>query len=116
MSESAGDLTFFYIIVGASIVGIVSGLTVLASAGWAFLMWLQTRSYPPKAGQVWNQHGYRLYVIGLTDTGRVRLRSYEGDEPTEWDESPANWKERVRRGHLYLMGRESERFRKSLGL
>lgn len=109
-------MTDFDLIIALSVIGLVAGLAVLLTAGWGLMMWLRTRGYPPKAGQVWNQHGYRLYVLGLTETGRVRLRSYEGEEPTEWDESPANWKERVRKGHLYLMSRESERFSKSLGL
>lgn len=110
-------ITGLALVVALACLGLVWGFVMVAGMIWRLMLWVKTQEYPPARGQVWNQHGGRLYVVSVTGNGRdtiVRLRSYAYEQKNEWDETLLAWKGRVRANHLYLMRRESEKFLQSL--
>lgn len=108
------DIVGWSVVVALCCLGLFSGTAMFLGIFWRWALWLRTHDLPPTPGQVWNQHGARLYVIGVDNSGWVTLRSYGLKEKTEWRESPASWKERVELRHLYLMPKETERFKAKL--
>lgn len=106
-------ITGLALIVALACLGFLSGALVLLTALWRLALWIRTQEIPPERGQVWNQHGGRLYVVGVTGVGKgtiIRLRSYAYEERNEWSESISAWKSRIKANHLYLMKNESEKF------
>ena len=103
------------LIIALACLGLIYGFFMFFGMAWRIMLWNRTSQTPPIAGQVWNQQGGRLYVIHVTADGQtVRLRSYGHKEKTEWDESLAAWKERIKLKHLYLMSKETAKFVKLL--
>lgn len=110
-------ITGLALVVALACLGLVWGFVMVLGAIWRLLLWAKTQDYPPARGQVWNQHGGRLYIIDVRSGSQescVRLRSYARKQKNEWEETLSAWKERVRANHLYLMSKESEKFMKSL--
>ena len=107
-------ITGLALIVALACLGFLGGSIMLFIAFWRLALWAKTQEVPPQRGQVWNQHGGRLYIVGVTGVGKdavVRLRSYAYNERNEWNESINAWKARIKANHLYLMRNESEKFR-----
>lgn len=110
-------ITGLALIVALACLGFLGGAIALLLALWRFALWARTQDIPPARGQVWNQHGGRVYIVRVFGTGkdtRITLRSYAFEERNEWDESLSAWKARVKANHLYLMKNESLRFSQML--
>jgi hypothetical protein len=110
-------ITGMALVVAIACLFLVYGFIIVFGSVWRYRLWTRTQATPPEPGQVWNQHGGKIYVISVTDNGIetcMRLRALGGGHKTEWDESLSAWKNRVQEKHLYLMEKETEKFRKLL--
>jgi hypothetical protein len=110
-------ITGLALVVALACLGLTYGLAAFLGMFWRLSMWARTNQLPPTPGQVWNQNGARLFITGVTGSGKdtlIRIRSYAYKERNEWNESLSTWNERVRANHLYLMTKESEKFTKVL--
>jgi hypothetical protein len=110
-------ITGLALVVALACLGLVWGFIMLSSMIWRLMLWAKSQEYPPARGQVWNQHGGRLYIVDVRHSGKdtlVSIRSYAYNQKNEWDESLSAWKARVKANHLYLMPRESDKFLKTL--
>lgn len=114
MNES---ITVLSLMVALASIGLIYGFWFFSTLIWRFTLWSRTQEIPPAKGQVWNQHGARLFVIDVHAIGKticIRLRSYGNKEKNEWEETLDAWKERVKYRHLYLMQKETLKFTASL--
>lgn len=110
-------ITGLALVVALACLGLVWGFLMIVGVLWRLMLWAKTQEYPPARGQVWNQHGGRLYIVDVRSVGKescVRIRSYAYSQKNEWEETLTAWKARVKANHLYLMPKESEKFMKSL--
>jgi hypothetical protein len=110
-------ITGLALIVALACLVFLFGFFMLLGMLWKLVLWAQTQEVPPERGQVWNQHGSRLYVVSVTGLGKdkiIRLRSYAYEHKNEWNESVSAWKARIKANHLYLMPKETQTFRKLL--
>ena len=110
-------ITGLALVISLACLGLVWGFIMLLSMIWRLMLWAKSQEFPPTRGQVWNQHGGRLYIVGVRHLGKdswVRIRSYAYNQKNEWEETISAWKARVKANHLYLMPRESEKFLKTL--
>lgn len=118
VSEKMNEtITGLALIVALACLGFLGGAIMLLVSLWKLALWAKTQDVPPARGQVWNQHGGRLFVVGVNGTGKdtiVRLRSYAFEEKNEWEEHLSAWKARVKANHLYLMKSESLKFSQML--
>lgn len=93
----AGFLALVLLAIAAgAVAGMVTGLKMRRQR-------LRSQNIPPRKGQRWQQDNGVLNIIGVSDDGRVHVRTDGYSCYASWVDTPEEWRERVRNRGLILI-------------